>query len=57
MPSSFQLSGDNPLGIPQWLQNFLNEFGVGNSQVAHDPTLDYFFDNWVADFLQNFGLT
>jgi PPE-repeat protein len=55
--STIQLSGDNPLGIPQWLQNFLNEFGVGNSQVAHDPTLDYFFDNWVADFLQNFGLT
>jgi PPE-repeat protein len=55
--SSTQLSGDNPLGIPQWLRNFLNEFGVGNSLVAHDPKLDYFFDNWVADFLQNFGIT
>ncbi len=55
--STIQLSGDNPLGIPQWLQNFLQEFGIGNSQVAHDPTLDYFFDNWVADFLQNFGIT
>jgi PPE-repeat protein len=52
-----QLSGDNPLGIPQWLQNFLKEFGVSNVLTAHDPKLDYFFDNWVADFLQNFGVT
>jgi PPE-repeat protein len=52
-----QLSGDNPLGLPQWLQNFLNQFGVSNTLTAHDPRLDYFFDNWVADFLQNFGVT
>jgi PPE-repeat protein len=52
-----QLSGDNPLGLPQWLQNFLQEFGVSNTLTAHDPRLDYFFDNWVADFLQNFGVT
>ncbi|MBV9720516.1 MAG: PPE family protein, partial [Mycobacterium sp.] len=52
-----QLSGDNPLGIPQWLQNFLNEFGVGNTLVAHDPKLDYFFDTDIANFLQNFGIT
>jgi PPE-repeat protein len=51
------LSGDNPLGIPQWLQNFLKEFGVSNTLTAHDPRLDYFFDNWIADFLQNFGIT
>jgi PPE-repeat protein len=51
------LSGDNPLGIPQWLQNFLQQFGVSNILTAHDPKLDYFFDNWVADFLQNFGVT
>jgi PPE-repeat protein len=51
------LSGDNPLGIPQWLQNILQEFGVGNSQVAHDPTLDYWFDTDIANFLQNFGIT
>jgi PPE-repeat protein len=51
------LSGDNPLGIPQWLQNFLKEFGVSNVLTAHDPKIDYFFDNWVADFLQNFGVT
>jgi hypothetical protein len=52
-----QLSGDNPLGLPQWLQNFLNQFGINNTLTAHDPRLDYFFDNWVADFLQNFGVT
>jgi PPE-repeat protein len=52
-----QLSGDNPLGIPQWLQNILKQFGIDNTLTAHDPKLDYFFDNWVADFLQNFGVT
>jgi PPE-repeat protein len=52
-----QLSGDNPLGIPQWLQNILKQFGINNTLTAHDPKLDYFFDNWVADFLQNFGVT
>ena len=52
-----QLSGDNPLAIPQWLQNFLKQFGVDNQITAHDPRLDYFFDNWVANFLQNFGVT
>ena len=31
--STIQLSGDNPLGIPQWLQNFLQEFGIGNSSM------------------------
>jgi PPE-repeat protein len=51
------LSGDNPLGIPQWLQNILKELGISNTKTAHDPTLDYFFDNWIADFLKNFGIT
>ena len=35
------LSGDNPLGIPQWLQNILKEFGIGNTITAHAPKLDY----------------
>jgi PPE-repeat protein len=52
-----QLSGDNPLGIPQWLQNILKQFGIDNTLTAHDPKLDYFFDDWVAEFLQNFGIT
>jgi PPE-repeat protein len=49
------LNGDNPLGIPQWLQNFLEKFGIGNSQLAHDPTIDTAFDNAIAQYLQNFG--
>ena len=49
------LNGDNPLGIPQWLQNFLEKFGIGNSQLAHDPTIDTAFDNIIAQYLQNFG--
>jgi PPE-repeat protein len=53
--ASPELSGDNPLGLPQWLQKILELFGIGNSQVAHDPTNDFFFDNWVAAFLKNFG--
>ena len=55
--STIQLSGDNPLGIPQSLQNFLNELGISNTQVAHDPTIDNAFDNVIANFLQNFGYT
>jgi PPE-repeat protein len=49
------LSGDNPLGLPQWLQGILRVFGIGNETVAHDPTNDFFFDNWIAAFLKNFG--
>jgi PPE-repeat protein len=51
------LSGDNPLGLPEWLRQFLQEFGIGNSPVAHAPTLDYPFDDALANFLQqNFGI-
>jgi PPE-repeat protein len=50
------LSGDNPLGLPQWLRTFLQDLGVGDSQIAHDPKLDYWFDTDLANFLQNFGI-
>jgi len=50
------LSGDNPLGIPQWLQQFLEQVGVGNTLVAHDPKIDLWFDNIVANVLKNFGV-
>jgi PPE-repeat protein len=53
--SSIELSGDNPLGIPQWLQNIFQDVGIGNSNVAHDPTIDNAFDNVIANFLQNVG--
>ena len=51
------INGDNPLGIPQWLQQFLQQFGIGDSQLAHDPTVDTPFDNLIAQWLQNFGYT
>ena len=50
------LSGDNPLGLPQWLRNFLNQLGIGDSQIAHDPKLDYWFDTDLSNYLQNFGI-
>ena len=50
------LSGDNPLGLPQWLRDFLNKLGIGNSPVAHAPTLDYPFDDALANFLKSFGI-
>jgi PPE-repeat protein len=51
------LNGDNPLGIPQWLQQFLEQFGIGDSQLAHDPMIDTPFDNLIAQWLQDFGYT
>ena len=49
------LNGDNPLDIPQWLQQFLKQFGIGDEQLAHDPTVDTPFDDAIAQWLQNFG--
>ena len=48
-------SSDNPLGLPQQLVQFLQNLGVGNNAVAHDPTVDNAFDNMLSNFLQNFG--
>jgi hypothetical protein len=50
------LSGDNPLGLPKWLTQFLQQLGIGDTQIAHDPHLDYWFDDVLAKFLQNFGV-
>jgi PPE-repeat protein len=48
---------DNPLSLPQWLVNFLQtDLGIGNSQLAHDPTIDLPFDNVIASVLQHFGI-
>jgi PPE-repeat protein len=47
--------GDNPLGLPQWLQQFLQQLGIGDEQLAHDPTVDTPFDDVIAQWLQNFG--
>ncbi len=48
-------SGGNPLGIPQWLQQFLQQLGIGDEQLAHDPMVDTPFDDAIAQWLQNFG--
>jgi PPE-repeat protein len=47
--------GDNPLNLPQWLQQFLQQLGIGDEQLAHDPTVDTPFDDAIAQWLQNFG--
>ena len=47
---------DNPVGLPQGLVNYLANFGIGNSQLAHDPTIDLQIDNIVSSILQNFGI-
>jgi PPE-repeat protein len=34
----------------------LSKLGIGNSQLAHDPTIDNAFDNLLAAQLQRFGI-
>ncbi|MCV7445307.1 hypothetical protein AWB91_20760 [Mycobacterium paraense] len=49
---------DNPLGLPQWLVDFLqNDLGIGNLQLAHDPLVDNPLNQLIAQILQNFGVT
>jgi PPE-repeat protein len=50
------ISGDNPLGLPQPLLDFLKQFGIGNSLVAHSPHIDNPLNEAIASFLKNFGL-
>ncbi len=49
------INSDNPLNIPQWLQQVLQQLGIGDEQLAHDPTVDTPFDDAIAQWLQNFG--
>ena len=49
------INSDNPYGIPQGLVNALEKFGIGNSQLAHDPTIDNAIDNYLASLLQRFA--
>ncbi|WP_231964241.1 PPE family protein, partial [Mycobacterium sp. E2699] len=50
--------GDNPLVLPQWLVDFLqNNLGIGNIQLAHDPLVDNPLNQLIAQILQNFGVT
>jgi PPE-repeat protein len=49
------INADNPLGIPDWLRQVLQQLGIGDEQLAHDPTVDTPFDDAIAQWLQNFG--
>ena len=44
-----------PAGYSQWLQQFLQQLGIGDEQLAHDPMVDTPFDDAIAQWLQNFG--
>lgn len=45
---------ENLINNPQ-LDAFLEQFGIGNDAVAHDPLVDNALDNFVANILRNFG--
>ncbi len=47
---------NNPANFPPWFVQGLQNFGIGNSPVAHAPLLDYPVDNLVSNILQNFGI-
>jgi hypothetical protein len=51
------INTDNPLGVPDWLRQFLDQLGIGDSQLAHDPTVDNAFDQAIAQWLLNYGYT
>ena len=38
------------------LDAMLEQFGIGNNTVAHDPLVDNAVDDFVANILQNFGI-
>ena len=47
---------ENPLGLPHWLVDLLERLGIGNSQLAHDPTITNPLNTFIADILKNFGI-
>jgi len=50
-----RINSDNPYGLPQGVVNFLQQLGIGNSQVAHDPTVDNAIDNLLSSVLQRYA--
>jgi PPE-repeat protein len=50
------LSGDNPLGLPPSIEQFLKQFGIANSLTAHSPRIDNALDDAIANVLHNFGV-
>ncbi|MGH3579311.1 MAG: PPE family protein, partial [Mycobacterium sp.] len=51
-----QSSGGNPLNLPPQIVQILQNLGVGNSQLVHDPLIDNPVDDLFAQILQNFGV-
>src|SRR4051812_5589188 len=45
---------ENLVNNPQ-LDAILEQFGIGNETIAHDPLVDNAFDDFVANILRNFG--
>jgi PPE-repeat protein len=45
---------ENFVNNPQ-LDAVLQQFGIGNSTVAHDPMVDNALDDFIANILRNFG--
>jgi PPE-repeat protein len=50
------IGSSNPYGLPQGLVNALEKFGIGNSQLAHDPRIENAIDQFLAVQLQRFGI-
>ncbi|OMC05411.1 hypothetical protein A5735_05320 [Mycolicibacter heraklionensis] len=46
---------NNPLGLPQWLVDALEKLGIGDSQLAHDPTINTAVDQAIAHLLRSVG--
>jgi PPE-repeat protein len=46
----------NPANFPPWFVQGLQNFGIGNGPVVHAPLLDYPWDTWISNILQNFGI-
>lgn len=47
---------DNPLNLPPWLVQNLQNLGIGDSQLAHEPMIDNALNQLIANILQNFGV-
>jgi PPE-repeat protein len=51
-----QVNPGNPLNLPPQVVQALQNFGIGNSPVAHAPLIDNPVDDVVSNILQNFGI-
>jgi PPE-repeat protein len=51
-----QVDPGNPLNLPPQVTQGLQNFGIGNSPVAHAPLIDNPLDDFISNILQNFGI-